>query len=174
MLQLSDLQFQILTFSLELIGLSLAFIEVRAPKTAERIARFLGELAAPIEDLRQVAESGEKAYDKLSAGLSKLLNTVLTIGTIPLILLFAINIIEAGRSGTLSLAWLLPQLISFVIQMIVAVLALLLLSLVLYFSVVGGSDFATRFVEGRAVGTLGILLATVGLSLEFYQLISAI
>ena len=44
----------------------------------------------------------------------------------------------------------------------------------MYFLVVGGSDFARRFVAGRAIGTLGILIAGLGLLGELYQLLTQI
>ena len=174
MFQLSDFQFQAIAFILEFIGLSLAFIEVRLPGTAQKIARFLAKLASPIQELRKAKESGSKAYESLAGGLGKLLNTVLTIGTIPLVILFVFNAIEAASAGTLTVSWLVPQFISFIIQIVVVTLCLILLSIILYFTVAGGSDFATRFVEGRAVGTLGIMLATIGVMMELYQLVTVV
>ncbi len=174
MLQLGDVQFQIVTFLLELAGLSLAFIEVRVPGTAARIAAYLGRLAAPIEDLRHRHEKGADAEQRLANSLGKLLRVVLNLGTLPILIVFAFNAWQAFTADDLSIAWLVPQLIGLVVLLVVVTLGLLLLSLVLYFAVVGGSDFATRFVEGRAVGTLGILLAGVGLMLEVYQLANVI
>lgn len=174
MFQLSDFQFQAIAFVLEFIGLSLAFIEVRLPGTAEKIARFLATLAAPIQDLRKGQSGSSNAYESVSRGLGKLLNTVLTLGTIPLVILFAFNAIEAAIAGTLTVSWIVPQLVSFIVQIIVVTLCLILLSIILYFTVAGGSDFATRFVEGRAVGTLGIMLATIGVMMELYQLVTVV
>lgn len=174
MLQVSDLQLQVIAFILEFIGLTLAFIEVRMPSTAAKIARFLGMLAAPIADLRNRSLERDKAHARLSSSLGKLLNTVLTLGTLPVIILFAVSAIEAANADSLTATWLIPQLITLVVQLLVVSLGLLLLCLILYFTVAGGSDFATRFVEGRAVGTLGIMLAALGLVMELYQLIAVV
>jgi hypothetical protein len=101
-----------------------------------------------------------------------LLQTVLGVGTLPVMAMFLFSLWQAYASDSVTLAWLIPELISHVILLIVVTLVLLLLSLLLYFTVVGGSDFATRFVEGRAVGTLGIMLAALGFALESYQLLT--
>lgn len=166
-----EFQFQFIALLFELIGLSLAFIEVRLPETAARIARYLGQLAEPIEAMRNRSANKSKQENKLSISLGKLLNTVLTIGTLPLIFIFVIKTIGVAWDGTFSVAWLIPQLIGFLFQLLIVILGLLILVVVLYFTVAAGSDFATRFVEGRALGTLGIMLAAIGLLMEFYQLI---
>jgi hypothetical protein len=49
---------------------------------------------------------------------------------------------------------------------------LVIRGLTLFFLVVGGSDFAQRFVAGRAIGTLGILIAGLGLLGELYQFVT--
>ena len=174
MLSSGDLQFQVIAFLFEFIGLTLAFIEVRLPETAARIARFLGQLAAPIEDLRGHSKQPAEADKRLSKSLGKLLNTVLTIGTLPLIIIFIVKAIHTASEGNLTVAWLIPELIVFILQLLVVTLVLLMLALILYFTVVIGSDFATRFVRGRAVGTLGIMLAAIGFLMEFYQLVEIV
>lgn len=103
--------------------------------------------------------------------LGKILHNVLTLGTYPVSALFAFNAIKILISDGFSIAWFIPQLMGFVISLIAVCLLLTLVSVALYFAVVTGSDFATRFVEGRAVGTLGIILATVGVVLETFQLL---
>ena len=137
MLQISDLQFQVIAFLLEFVGLTLAFIESAYAQYAENIARFLGKLASPIEDLRSRSVDGTKAYERLSASLGKLLSTVLTLGTFPLVILFAVKATEAFVSDELTVTWLVPELIVFVVQLLVVSICLLLLSLVLYFTVAG-------------------------------------
>ena len=169
---LSDIQFQTLTFLLEFFGLLLAFVEVRLPGAAARIARHLARLAAPIEQLRRPPGTDESSDQLLARTLGRLLQTVLGVGTLPVMAMFLFSLWQAYASDSVTLAWLIPELISHVILLIVVTLVLLLLSLLFYFTVVGGSDFATRFVEGRAVGTLGIMLAALGFALESYQLLT--
>ncbi|MEO0424702.1 MAG: hypothetical protein AAF184_20360 [Pseudomonadota bacterium] len=121
-----------MTFLLELAGLSLAFIEVRVPGTAAQTATYLGRLAAPIEDLRRRHEKGADAEQRLSNSLGKLLRVVLNLGTLPILIVFATNAWQAFTADAVSIAWLIPELISLVVLLVVVTLGLLLLCLVLY------------------------------------------
>ncbi len=172
MFSATDLQFQLLTFVLELSGLSLAFIEVRMPATAERLARVLSRLAAPVEELRHREGHGGTNESLLASSLGGFLHRVLTLGSLPVFALFFFNVGDQWLASGFSAEWFVPTLIGLAISLIVVMTLLTLLSLLLYFAVVGGSDFATRFVEGRAVGTLGLLVASAGLLLESYQLLT--
>ena len=51
-------------------------------------------------------------------------------------------------------------------------ITLVIIGITTFFLVVGGTDFAKRFVAGRAIGTLGILIAGLGLLGELYQFVT--
>ncbi len=68
--------------------------------------------------------------------------------------------------------WLIGFGIGYLISTIALTVTLVAIGITTYFVVVGGTDFAQRFVAGRAIGTLGILIAGLGLLGELYQLIT--
>ncbi len=70
--------------------------------------------------------------------------------------------------------WLVGMFFSYLISSIIMTIARVLLGLTIFFLVVGGSGFSLRFVAGRAIGTLGIIIAGLGLLGELYQLLTQI
>ncbi len=162
---------QYVTFPLELIGLTLALIEVRFPKLAAYLTEQIEQLSAPMRDLRSDESSGESMMERsLGLLLSRVLRTGYYILTAIYIAKLIYQLIDRGPETS----WLIGLLISYIVSGVVLTIALLVLGLTMYFLVVGGSDFARRFVAGRAIGTLGILIAGIGLLGEFYQLLTQI
>lgn len=168
-----DFQFQLVTFMLELCGLTLALVEVRMPLLGARIARFLGELAAPIEDLRRERQAIGSDDGVLGKRLERVLTRVVTLGSVTVFGIFFLEVLTRIVNEGFAAAWFVPLMVNYLILMIIAMIMFTLIGVALFFTVAAGSDFATRFVEGRAVGTLGIILASLGLALEFFQLLDA-
>lgn len=162
---------QYLTFPMEVAGFTLALIEVRFPAAAQRIARAIARLAYPLEALRGEADSAERHGGRsvLARGLNALLSRVLTIGFLAVATWYLFGAAAAVLAGEASTAWAVGQLIGFLVTVVVTVVALTVACLAVYFAVTGGSDFVQRFVAGRAVGTLGLLIAAVALLGEGYQ-----
>lgn len=162
---------QYVTFPLELIGLTLALIEVRFPRLAAYLTQQIEQLSAPMRDLRSDQSSSESMMERsLGLLLSRLLRTGYYILTAIYIAKLIYYLLDRGPESN----WLIGLLISYIIAGVIMTIALLVLGLTMYFLVVGGSEFARRFVAGRAIGTLGILIAGVGLLGELYQLLTQI
>ena len=83
----------------------------------------------------------------------------ITAGSIALTAFYFVLLAYLLISRWPDLGWLLGFGIDYVVSVIVAIVSLVILGLTVFFVVVGGSDFARRFVAGRAIGTLGILIA---------------
>ncbi len=162
---------QYVTLPLELVGLTLALIEVRFPNTAANLTRQIERLSAPVRELRS-GEPGSAALMEKSLGA--LLARVLKAGYYVLTVVYAVmagyQLIRHGYDAS----DLIGLFISYVVTGVIMTVALLVIGLTVFFLVVGGSDFARRFVAGRAIGTLGILIAGVGLLGEVYQLVTQI
>ena len=162
---------QYVTFPLELIGLSLALIEVRFPEVAANLTRQIERLSVPMQELRSGQSGSESLIERsLGALLSRLIKT----GFYILTAIYSINLIYQLFSREPEPGWLAGMLFSYVIWAITMTVSLVLLGLAIFFLVVGGSEFARRFVAGRAIGTLGILIAGLGLLGELYQLLTQI
>jgi len=110
----------------------------------------------------------------MERSLGLLLSRVLWSGYFVLTAVYAAKLIYQLIDRGLETGWLIALLMSYIISGIIMTIALLVLGLSMYFLVVGGSDFASRFVTGRAIGTLGILIAGIGLLGELYQLLTQI
>ena len=162
---------QYVTFPLELIGLTLALIEVRFPRLAAYLTQQIEHLSAPMRDLRSDQANNESMMER-SLGL--LLSRVLRTGFYILTAIYTAKLIYQLLDRGPETSWLIGLLISYIISGVIVTVALLVLGLTMYFLVVGGSDFARRFVAGRAIGTLGILIAGIGLLGELYQLLTQI
>ncbi len=159
---------QYVTFPLELIGLTLALIEVRFPKAAAYLTRQIERLSMPIEDLR----SGNDAT--VGKSLETLLSRILKAGFGILTVIYLVKIVYGLLSSGFDLKWLTGVFIGYLVFAIIMTVALVIIGLTMFFLVVGGSDFARRFVAGRAIGTLGILIAGLGLLGELYQFLTQI
>jgi len=160
---------QYVTFPLELTGLALALIEVRFPRVAESLTRQIERLSMPFEELRS-GQSGRESV--MERSLETLLSRVLKTGFYVLSAFYGAVLIYQLLSRTPDLNWLIGFAIGYLVSAVVITIALVILGLTVFFLVVGGSDFARRFVAGRAIGTLGILIAGLGLLGELYQLLT--
>lgn len=160
---------QYVTFPLELIGLTLALIEVRFPKAAAYLTRQIERLSVPMQELRS-GESGSESVMERSLGA--LLSRILKAGFYILTAIYGVKLVYRLFSRGPAPDWLVGMFISYLISAIVMTVALVVLGLTMFFLVVGGSDFARRFVAGRAIGTLGILIAGLGLFGELYQFLT--
>ncbi len=162
---------QYVTFPLELIGLTLALIEVRFPRLAAYLTQQIEQLSAPMRDLRSEQSGGESMMER-SLGL--LLSRVLRTGFYILTAIYTVKLIYQLLDRGPETGWLIGLLTSYIVSAVIMTIALLVLGLTMFFLVVGGSEFARRFVAGRAIGTLGILIAGTGLLGELYQLLTQI
>jgi len=156
---------QYVTFPLELVGFSLALIEVRFPKAAAYLTRHVERLATPMRDFSGDHVTMERS---LEAFLSRLLKAGLTLFVLAYLAQLGYRMAMADWHWTPGFA----ELLSFLIVGVVLTIVLALLGLVTFFLVTGSSEFARRFVAGRAIGTLGILIAGLGLLGELYQLMT--
>ncbi|MEQ8859320.1 MAG: hypothetical protein RIC56_11800 [Pseudomonadales bacterium] len=167
---------QFFTLPMEIIGFALALIEVRFPKAAQRLARFVAGLAEPIARIRASGNGGpggaadQLAEAALERSLKALLTRVITIGLVVVVIYFLVGLLIRASAGGATLGWAVGEVIALAVTSVFVVVALVVVSLAVYFSVTAGSDFIQRFVAGRAVGTLGILIAGIGVLGECYQL----
>ncbi len=162
---------QYVTLPLELIGLTLALIEVRFPSTAAYLTRQIERLSAPVRELRSREPGGETLMEK---SLGTLLARLLKAGYYVLTAIYVAMLVYQLFSRGYDPGALVALLVSYVVTAVIMTVALLVIGLTVFFLVVGGSDFARRFVAGRAIGTLGILIAGTGLLGEVYQLLTQI
>ena len=144
---------QYFSFPLEVVGFSLAMIEIRFPALALSIIGFMNSYS---EDSELV--SVKVKWDKtLFRGF--LLSTVL--GAVMLFLAFvprALGVFLGDDEGIL----LLALVGSFLVYGAVYILVIILLMR-------GLITMANRWVEGRAIGTLGLTIAGFGVLGEAYQ-----
>ena len=159
---------QYFTFPLELIGVTLALIELRFPKTAAYLTRQIERASMPLQALR----SGSDAM--IERSLATLLTRLLTLGYVILSAIYAVTIISRLIDRGFEPEWLIGVFINYLVVAVILTVALVILGLTLFFVVIGGSDFARRFVAGRAIGTLGIIIAGLGLLGELYQFLHQI
>ncbi len=160
---------QYVTFPLELTGLTLALIEVRFPKVAAYFTRQIERLSVPMQELR----SGQSGSDStMERSLGALLSRMLKTGFYILTAIYGAKLIYQLLTLGPEPGWLVGMFFGYVISGIIMTVALVVIGVTIFFLVVGGSDFARRFVAGRAIGTLGILIAGLGLLGELYQLLT--
>ena len=164
---------QYFSFPLEVIGLTLALIELRFPATAARLTRLIEGLAAPVDKLRRASDTTEKDA-AIEHALAYLLTRVLTAGFVLLFGYFLLRIVVTVLSGEATAGWFIGLAITALVASTVTAVSLTLLSIVVYFTVIGGFDFVTRFVAGRAIGSLGLLIAGIGAMFEGYQFLQQI
>ena len=177
---------QYFTFPLEVIGLTLATIEVRFPSTTRSIASLLSKAAKPHYDIEQqrieLWEPVEKAWNRhqyvmvlvawwawfyrfysrrsLFGGL--VLYFFVTIGFILLLLITGLVLAESFQQR-----WFISSVLWNPYWIYIWSLGFPVYALIT--TVTSASAFVERFVEGRAVGTLGIFIAGMGVAGEAYQ-----
>lgn len=160
---------QYVTFPLELIGITLALIEVRFPRAAAYLTGQIERLSMPIQEMRAGEVGAESLMER---SLATLLSRVVKAGLYVLTAIYVVQLIYLAVVRWPEMGWLVGFGAGFLVTVIAATVALIILGLTLFFLVVGGSDFAQRFVAGRAIGTLGILIAGLGLLGELYQFLT--
>ena len=184
-------ELQYFTFPLEVLGLALATIEVRYPVLTSRIASWLSRAARPYEDYETVRTQlwspvssawNENRY--LAATMNwwrwfflfytrrsffggLLLYFFVTLGFI--LLLFAVGVVLAQ---SLQMPLLIKTLLWSPAWGLVWGLGFPLYAMIN--AITTASAFAERFVEGRAVGTIGIFIAGLGVAGEAYQFMTQV
>ncbi|MGE0621682.1 MAG: hypothetical protein AB7I04_01555 [Pseudomonadales bacterium] len=158
---------QYVTFPLELVGVTLALIEVRFPQLATRLTRQIERLSTPLEAVRS-GRSGAL----LERSLAALLSRVLKAGFYVLAAFYAIGLVRSLLGEAPLMDWLPGMIVGFLVSAVLVAILLVIVGVTVYFLVVGGSGFARRFAAGRAIGTLGLLIAGLGLLGELYQFLN--
>ena len=159
---------QYLTFPLELAGIALALIELRFPALADYLTRQIERLAMPMSAARREVDDDTSALEhSLGTFLSRLLQAGFYAITLFYVVMAVVGVTVRGFDAD----WFFGFAIGYVMSVIGLTVLLVTLGVMTFFIVVGGSDFAQRFVAGRAIGTLGILIAGLGLLGELYQLL---
>lgn len=159
---------QYVTFPLELTGLLLALVEVRFPALAQKLTRQIERLSLPMRALESGPDRVESMMERsLNALLSRVLRTAFYALTLIFVGRLLYQLIDRGPA----LDWLAGALVSYLVSAVVMTIVVVIFTLMTFFIVIGGSDFARRFVAGRAIGTLGIMIAGLGLLGELYQLL---
>tara|TARA_B100000315_G_scaffold185806_1_gene174990 strand:- start:20768 stop:21280 length:513 start_codon:yes stop_codon:yes gene_type:complete len=150
---------QMFTFPLEVIGLTLAAVEVRFPELAARLAGYVSREAKSMTPIGQLEMWN--AQRRKTSSLSPIREKMN---------LYLLPVISYTRFMPIALG------LTFVGMIIISILnadfhGLLMMSLLMLVVICYGSliYFADRFVEGRAVGTLGIIIAGLGVLGEAYQ-----
>jgi hypothetical protein len=156
---------QYFTFPLELIGITLAAIEVRFPLMASRINRYLLEEAGYQDLLSQKTLTDLMLHPEIPpvgplSKLTQLQMKTLVISTVSIVLMiFGFALISMYQQEHY-----LPLLIT---------LAALILLVPFTYAGIRISNTAYRFINswvpGRTVGTLGIIIAGFGVLGEAYQ-----
>lgn len=166
---------QYISFPLEVIGLALAMIEVRFPQTAQRMTQLFVKLAEPLSQVRETGGDTTLMAHNLGALLSMLIRLALTGLFIVLVLRFvttlAHSLFTGQASGEVILVNAVSTFVSLIVLSVLFSVAISIAVISMFFVVTGASDFSQRFVQGRAVGTMGILIAGLGVLGEGYQLI---
>ena len=158
---------QYLTFPLEVCGIALALIELRFPETAAKLTQHIERFATPLDPAKAV--EGESPIE---ASLAVFLPRLLRAGTYALTAVYALRLLYGLITRWPDTGWLPGFLLGYVIWSVIVVVLLIVLGIITFFMVVGGSAFVQRFVAGRAVGTLGLLIAGLGLLGELYQFVT--
>ena len=96
--------------------------------------------------------------------LSRVLQAGFYLLSTPFIIAFVLRIIEHCSASD----WLLGFAVSYISANVGMTVFLVTLGLATFFLVIGGSYFMQRFVAGRAIGTLGVLIAGLGLMGELF------
>ena len=138
---------QYVSLFLEIIGITLAFIEIKSPK----IARFLEESIHDFEN--HLKDLGSRiASNKITQNLVTVFIVLLLIAIIPALW---------GLFELPSFVWIIFFFIGAVFLFIIGV-----------FLLVAFIDSLNSFSNGRAIGSLGICLASLGLFGEIYQILN--
>lgn len=156
---------QLATFPLELIGFTLAFIEIRSPELSARLSTQLTAIAHQV-----ISTVASKEQPKLSARRVWLNTRVYPVFALASFFLAASSIIILLLSGALFDAnW--PGLLQFLNHWISAAI---ITTVSLATVIVMFLALSVAFFPGREIGTAGLLIAALGLAGEFFQYINVI
>ena len=169
---------QYFTFPLEVVGLTLAVIEIRFPSSARKIEAVItsyGSFHSSRNEKKQIED--QQAGEVYGRTISKMFGldvsryggvtrqVIMSIGG--MLTAFALVTIFFSLKGGISGEWLMNH--PSIVQAIFALTGVAMIGFGLYSSSDVLSRFAVSFVEGRAVGTLGIIIAGFGVLGEAYQ-----
>lgn len=142
---------QYLTFPLEVIGFSLALIEIRFPNAAQRISKLQARSFKPFsESLSKLDKNSLRGKANESIGL---------LVTFIIVIFGIISIAALWAMGELQNSILFGN----------SVFGSLYVLFVIVFGTYILMGLSSRWVKGREVGTLGLILASLGLLGESYQ-----
>lgn len=142
---ISDL-LQHITLALELVGITLAFIEIKSPSTANKIEK-------AIRGIQKATERASYQVTRSHVGQ--------TFITIFIILLFVA--IVPTIWGLFSLPWYAWVVIGVIGGIFGVIIGMHLM--------VDFINSLNTFSNGRAIGALGVCLASLGIAGEIYQII---
>lgn len=142
-----------ITFTLEFVGVFLAFIEIKFPSIADKI-----EHAIDSSEVRTKLLRAEISTGKTSAAVFTIF--IIAALTYALYALGFFNHVETKQFETIAhyLVMLFP---------VTVVIVLLGLGMILFGELI---DWLNAFSDGRALGTLGVSIGFMGLLGEIYQL----
>lgn len=148
-------QIQYLTFPLEMLGFSLAFIEIRYPHIAKKIAQLQFVSAKLFDDSDKLPDASTR---------KKLNQTLGTFIVLALCILFLILISGAWATGNITEVYPIENRY---IESLLVLLLILTTTAVIF-------GISSKWVRGREVGTFGLILAGMSLLGESYQFIAQI
>jgi hypothetical protein len=191
---------QFITFPLEFIGLTLATIEVKFPGTAARIAQSMDDVTGRVRSVNEADQKDTDAaralwqQGKRLAAVKRFFaddysNESIAFFFEPVapafkiigpLLGFIVKLLLFGFIGLILLDFIFDSpaidqiwsVLGALLSVFIYLLMLAILLFALWLLISFAAFFSTSFVEGRAVGTLGILLAGFGLLGEAYQFAS--
>ncbi|MDH5599483.1 MAG: hypothetical protein OEY34_10185 [Cyclobacteriaceae bacterium] len=148
--------FQFITINLELVGLTLAFIEIKLPNTANKIER--GMFTAETK----VRNFGEQMISH------KMFSSLITL------CIFVGFFFEIPAAAGFFDEVFPPNVLKFMDYLLYFSIVVTLLVLIGFGVILFGEFMAAlnRFSNGKAIGALGVLLASLGLVGEIYQVIN--
>ena len=188
---------QYVTFPLEFVGLVLATIEVRFPSLAVRIATSMDDLTIRLRSVddagqrdrnaaKQLWDEGQRiaaarryfADDYSGTSMTEFFEPIMPVfRVLGPVFRMTFRVAFFGLICLLLMDFVLDNPALDVVWSILGVVLtflgyLLLMAVLVFFAwliLLMASFFSTSFVEGRAVGTLGIIIAGCGLLGEAYQ-----
>ena len=177
---------QYFTFPLEVVGFTLAFIEIRHPVLTNKMS---GWIQLIVEKIRVFFATGEdRRADELEALTGKKIDDLMSANKRLVLFLHSIRIVTPWLVFAVVMLYL-PTIGNFLLQIEVnqltageqlelasrysliraAIGGMVFLGVVSFLFVTFTLGFSQSFVEGRVVGTLGLVLASLGVLGEAYQ-----
>lgn len=152
MLFMTMIWLTITSFVLEILGLSLAFIEIKFPLIADKIENYIDSLEDKFKNL-----GNQKSK-------SSIFETSLTISIFN-IFIFGSWWILGKYSNLIS-----PPNFHWGIWIIMLIILLFSLSVIFLILLSDFIDFLNKFSNEKAIGTLGFLIGSAGVLIEIFQM----